>query len=460
MREYDVGIIGAGPSGIFAALQLVWERPNLSIALIDSGPDLPDRDPVNPHHRLYGFSGAGAFSDGKLTLSDKVGGDLAALTPNLPELVELVDSFFLKHGAPDDISGDSDKMADLQRRSAPFGLNLISFPLRHIGTDLVPTVMLSIREYLLAHGRVDLRCNCTVEEVCATSSGFYLRGPDISCGKVMVGVGRGGNGWLERGLPSEIGWTPSYVDIGVRLETPKIILEPITSVTHDPKFVYYSTTDDRVRTFCVNPGGWVSLELNRSDGGEFYTINGHSNKRTKTEMTNLALLTSVSFTEPFNNPFEFGHHVASLSNLLGGKALVQRITDLKRGRRSTRERVSRSIYQPTLREATPGDISFALPYRQLLGILEMVDALDRLAPGVVSDNSYLYATEIKFYGHRFKVSNSMESEVPGLYIIGDCSGYTRGIMQSCVSGILAARGVLGDDSSKDQRRDSNPSPVT
>lgn len=444
MKSYDVVIIGAGPAGIFCAGQ-VAKRSHKKVLLLEKGVDLPKRDPNIQAHCLYGFAGAGAFSDGKLTLSLAVGGDLEEVHHDcLEDLLTEVDDTFMRHGAPSETSGSSASLRELERKAVQSGLSMIPFPVRHMGTDLVPKVMESMRRELLADG-VDLQCeNPAGSRIEKTEGGFIIRTPseEFSTESLVLAVGRGGGGWLKsiHGLPLE--WRPGYVDIGVRLEVPRIIFDPITDLTHDPKLIYYSTLDDKVRSFCVNPGGSVSLEQNHFGEETFYTINGHSNKIEKTEQTNMALLVSTRFTEPFDDPFAYGRSVAHLTNLLGGKALVQRITDFLRGRRSTPSRIQRAMYRPTLKEATPGDISFALPYRQLKDIEEMVQALERLAPGVVSENSYLYATEAKFYGSRFDLSKNMETSTKGLYVVGDCSGWTRGIIQASISGILAAKGIM------------------
>lgn len=443
MMNYDVAIVGSGPGGIFCALELV-KNPRLKILLLEKGVDLPSRDPDSPEHRLYGFGGAGAFSDGKLTLSGSIGGELEDLLGiPLDPYLEEVDGIFREHGAPAESYPVGERVQDLQRKAISCGLTFLPFVVRHIGTDRVPKVMASIRERLLAHRNLTYHPQEPVYRIEKEPEGFLLKlgGCQIRSKRVVVAVGRGGGGWLNEGLPPSLNKSPGPVDLGVRLEVPRFVFDHITQVAYDPKFIYYSSFDDRVRTFCVNPGGYVSLEMNHYYGGSFFTVNGHSNRETKSEMTNMALLVSTRFTQPFNDPFAYGQKVAQLANLLGGRCLIQRVSDFKRGRRSTPERIQRSIYKPTLPEATPGDISFALPYRQTRDIDEMLNALETLCPGVISEGSYLYFPEVKFYGSRFSLSPRMESNLPGLYLVGDCSGWTRGLMQSSISGLVAARGI-------------------
>lgn len=442
-KRYDVIIVGAGPAGIFASIELS-KRSDLSILLVEKGKDIEER--IGKSLSLMsGWGGAGAFSDGKLTLSTEVGGWLSQYLSEreLSELIEYVDDIYLDFGAPQETYGlDETAIEGLKRRAILVGLSLIPSKIRHLGTERCRTILKGIRDWL--GGRVDILTETKAERVLV--EGRCVKGIETADGRryhgrcVILAPGREGASWLlseARRLGLSI--RPNTVDIGVRVEAPAPLLEPVTSTLYEGKFVYYSKTfEDRVRTFCMCPYGYVSTEVYE----DVITVNGHSYRERKGENTNFAILVSTTFTEPFKEPIAFGKYIARLANLLGGGIILQRLGDLREGRRSTYERIGRSIVKPTLPEATPGDLSFVLPFRYLKDILEMLEALDAVLPGINGRDTLLYGVEAKFYSSRVVLNRDLETEIKGLYAIGDGAGITRGLVQASVSGIIAARAIL------------------
>ncbi|MEW6440149.1 MAG: FAD-dependent oxidoreductase [bacterium] len=442
--DYQVIIVGAGPAGIACALTLA-ELGVEGVMLLEQGKELADRSRAHSGDLLCGWGGAGAYSDGKLTLSKEVGGYLAEYldTAALSDLLEAADRMFVEHGAPERLFGDdSPALRDLQDRARLADLELIPSRIRHIGTENCLTVLTRMRQAL--SGRVEVRTGCRVEGLVAQSR---VEGVRLADGRVLrsrfvvTAPGRAGAAWMKKIAASlGVGFRPSPVDIGVRVELPATVLREITDATYEGKLIYYSKKfDDKVRTFCMNPYGEVVVE---EEGGTS-TVNGHSFAGKKTANTNFAILVSSAFTEPFDDPIAYGLYIARLANLLGKGVIIQRLGDLLAGRRSTRARIDRCLTRPTLAGATPGDLTFVFPYRHLMSIIEMLQALDKLAPGVYSRHTLLYGVEVKFYSNRLSVSPEMETAVPDLFALGDGAGVTRGLLQASASGILAARAIFG-----------------
>jgi uncharacterized FAD-dependent dehydrogenase len=453
--DYDVIIVGAGPAGIFAAMELT-SSSHPRVLILDKGPDLEKRRcPSREKGRcmqcatcalMTGWGGAGAFSDGKLTLTTQVGGLLAKIRgeKEANRLVQEVDDLWVRYGANGEpYSGDLDAIEDVARRAALAGLRLQHYPIRHLGTERSGDILGAMYLELVSRG-VEIRTRTEVHHV-LTDNGKVAgvetaAGQAISAPYVIVAPGREGADWLSK-LARDLDLTLSInpVDIGVRVELPAHILQPLTDLLYEPKFLYFSQSfDDKVRTFCVCPAGEVVTEW----AGDVMTVNGHSYAHKKTENTNFALLVSKNFTEPFKEPIAYGKYIARLANLLSGGIIVQRLGDLQRGRRTTDQRLERCITRPTLEEATPGDLNLVLPHRYVVNILEMIDALDKVAPGVALRHTLLYGVEAKFYSSRLALTRDLESEISNLFAAGDGAGVTRGLVQASATGMVAAREIL------------------
>ncbi|MCJ7494139.1 MAG: FAD-dependent oxidoreductase [Deltaproteobacteria bacterium] len=443
-KHYRVIIVGSGPSGIFAALTL--SRVGVKdIAIFERGKDIQDRERGREMELLCGWGGAGAFSDGKLTLSPTVGGFLSDFIPQkeLMNLIKEADETYLLFGAPKEVLGQSsDKTEALYQEARLAGLEFIPMKIRHLGTENCIPLLKRVRENL--RGKIDVFFETPVKELRVEkgkATGVSLHdGTSLEADFVICGPGRVGAEWIKNEVARlKISSVPSPVDIGVRVEAPASILRKLTDLAYEAKFIYYSKTfDDRVRTFCMNPFGEVVTETVE----DIVTVNGHSYAKKKTENTNFAILVSNTFTEPFRDPIWYGRYIARLANLLGNGVIVQRLGDLLDGRRSTPDRIKRCITQPTLISATPGDLSFVLPYRHLKSIIEMLEALDRITSGIFSRHTLLYGVEVKFYTNRVKISPTLETDIQNLFLIGDGAGITRGLMQASISGILAANEIL------------------
>ncbi|MDO4266175.1 MAG: NAD(P)/FAD-dependent oxidoreductase [Eubacteriales bacterium] len=461
MKNYDVIIIGAGPSGIFCAYTLINERPDLRILMIEKGRPIekrvcPKRKTkvcvgCRPCNITTGFAGAGAFSDGKLSLSPDVGGNLPEIL-GYDEALSLInesDSIYLKFGADQNVYGvdKQREIEEIRRKAINANLKLIECPIRHLGTEEGYKIYQRIQEWLLAHG-VEIEFNTMVEDILiedGRATGVRTdKGERYSAPEIVAGVGREGSDWFcqichAHKIETQVG----TVDIGVRVEVRDEIMEFLNKNLYEAKLVYYTPTfDDRVRTFCTNPSGEVATEY-YDDG--LAVVNGHAYKSAdmKTHNTNFALLVSKNFTKPFKTPIEYGKHVAQLSNMLcDGRIMVQTFGDFLRGRRTTEERLCRNNLIPTLKDAVPGDLSLVLPYRIMLDIKEMLLALDKVTPGIAADETLLYGVEVKFYSNKVVVDKEFETSVKGLRAMGDGASVTRGLQQASANGISVARSIL------------------
>lgn len=455
---YDVILIGGGIAGIFAGYELVTLHPGLRVALLEQGSDIRQRScPIvgkKTSHCINckscaimrGFGGAGAFSDGKFNFTTQFGGWLNDYLPDsqIMDLIEYVDQVNQRFGATKDVFSTFTPEADLIRRKAiGYDLHLMDARCKHLGTERNREILTALADYL--KDRLELFCDTQVLEIeQAGTEGFRLttsRG-EFSCRRLVVAPGRSGAEWFsDQCRKLGLNQINNQVDIGVRVELPAIVFKEITDAVYEAKLFYRTKRyKDPVRTFCMNPYGYVVTE--NTDG--IITVNGHSytDPALRSENTNFALLVSNKFTSPFREPNQYGRRIASLSNMLGGGVLVQRFGDLIDGRRSNAHRMGQSFVQPTL-EATPGDLSLVLPKRHLDNIIEMIETLDKLAPGTANHDTLLYGVEVKFYSSRLELNNELETVIPNLYTIGDGAGITRGLSQAAASGIIAARSIIG-----------------
>ncbi|MCI8928445.1 MAG: NAD(P)-binding protein [Lachnospiraceae bacterium] len=460
-KQFDVIIIGAGPGGIFCAYELLDKKKDLKVLLLEKGRSIEKRQcpkrltnqcvGCKPCSITTGFAGAGAFSDGKLSLSPDVGGNLPAILgyDKTQELIRESDNIYLKFGADTKIYG-VDKQAEIREtrlKAINANLKLVECPIRHLGTEEGYKIYEKLQHHLKEQG-AELIFNTMVEEILVEEGravGVRTEKGEIFYGKEIVSaVGREGADWFREKC-EEIGieTTPGTVDIGVRVEVRDEVMQFLNENLYEAKLIYHTPTfDDKVRTFCTNPSGEVATEY--YEGG-LAVVNGHAykSKDFKTNNTNFAILVSKNFTKPFKTPIEYGRHIAQLSNMLcGGKILVQTFGDFKRGRRTTEERLARNNLIPTLKDAVPGDLSLVFPHRIMVDIEEMLVALDKITPGIAADETLLYGVEVKFYSNKVIVNQDFETSICGLRAIGDGAGVTRGLQQASANGISVARSIL------------------
>lgn len=466
-KNYDVIVVGAGPAGIMTCYELFLKNPSQKVLLIDKGHDVmyrhcPIKDkkikscPVIKDQEpgclptcsiTSGFGGAGAYSDGKFNITSEFGGWLTDyLSPQeVEEVIHYVDELYLKHGATLEITDpNTDKIREIEKRGYAVGLKLLRAKVRHLGTEENLRIMTEMSNELKEH--IDMVFKTAVQDIIVENrqvKGIVLEnGENIYAPYVVLVPGRDGSTWLTRVLKKQgLELYNNQVDIGVRIETSNIVMDEINTHLYEGKFVYNTSVGTRVRTFCSNPSGHVVVENHSGT----MLANGHAyhNPKLGSQNTNFALLVSHTFSEPFNKPNEFAHEVARLANMLSnGSIIVQRYGDIKRGRRTTEKRLKEGYTVPTLSEAVPGDLGLVLPYNTMKSIIEMIEALDHVTPGIANEHTLLYGVEAKFYSARPKIREGFESEIDGLYVGGDGAGLTRGLAQAGANGILIARHIL------------------
>ena len=461
MEKYDLIIVGAGPAGIFTAVELLRHGSKKKILLIEKGKPVEQRS--CPKAKLghcvncrptcaitTGFSGAGAFSDGKLSLSYEVGGDLPTLIGEnfAQQLIDYTDKIYLDFGADPHVEGiyTGEEIREIRKNAIKAGLKLVDCPIRHLGTEKAHQLYLAVEKHLQAQG-VEMLFSTECENILLEGDvcrGALVRQPGgqtqtIYADTVVIGTGRRGADWLEK-LCAEhhIAHKPGTVDIGVRVECRNEVMEKVNRVLYESKLIGYPRPwKNKVRTFCQNPGGFVAQENYDND---LAVVNGHSYKEKKSENTNLAILVSHNFTEPFNQPIAYAQKVGELTNMLGaGRIMVQRYGDILDGKRTWPEELARSNVRPTLTDAVAGDITAAMPYRAMTNIIEFIRMLDMVVPGFAAYETLLYSPELKFYSNKVRMDQNLDTNIRGLHCLGDSSGWTRGLMMASVMGVLMGR---------------------
>ncbi len=459
----DVVIVGAGPAGIFTAIEMLRKGSKKKIVIVEKGQSIEKRScpksktkkcmNCKPYcHITTGFSGAGAFSDGKLSLSYEVGGDLPTLIgENLAqETIDYTDKIYLEFGADEHIEGidNNEEVKEIRKRAIQAGLKLVDCPIRHLGTEKAQDLYLALEHWLLDNGVEILfgyECSNIIldGDVC---KGVYISKKDdareIYAKQTVIATGRRGAEWLEKICAEHnIAHQPGTVDIGVRVEVRNEVIEKVNDVLYESKLIGYPKPfKNKVRTFCQNPGGFVSQENYDND---LAVVNGHSYKDKKSGNTNVAILCSHNFNYPFNQPIEYAQKVGELTNMLGaGHILVQRFGDILDGKRTWEKELSHSNLRPSLPDAVAGDITAAMPYRAMVNIINFIQAMDHVVPGFASTETLLYSPELKFYSNRIKMDENFNTNVKGLHCLGDSSGWTRGLMMASVMGVLMGRQLV------------------
>ncbi|WP_068613629.1 NAD(P)/FAD-dependent oxidoreductase [Paenibacillus tuaregi] len=474
MSKYDVIVVGAGPAGIFACYELSLKAPHWKVLLVDKGHDIYKRRCPILEEKIKlcppaagkkefagclpacsitaGFGGAGAYSDGKFNITTEFGGwmtDYVAPSKVL-ELIKYVDGINLKHGATPQITDPmTQAIREIEQRGYAAGLKLLRAQVRHLGTEQNLEILKSIYEYLKT--RIDMAFKTEVEDILTVKDesgelrarGITLRNGEVhEADLVMIAPGRDGSAWLTDILKRRrLRMYNNQVDVGVRVETSDVVMREINEHLYEGKFIYNTSVGTRVRTFCSNPSGHVVVE-NHSG---VMAANGHSYKDPAlgSSNTNFALLVSHKFTEPFDKPNEYAREICQRANdLSNGGVIVQKYGDIIRGRRSTESRIAEGFLEPTLKEAVPGDLGLVLPYNTMKSLIEMVEALEKVTPGIASEHTLFYGVEAKFYSARPKLDETLETEIKGLYCGGDGAGITRGLAQAGAAGVWIARGMM------------------
>ena len=464
----DVLIIGAGPSGIFTALEMLKNGSKKKIMIVEKGlpvekrhcPKAKTGKCVNckPECNITtGFSGAGAFSDGKLSLSCEVGGNLPDLIGHefAQQMIEYTDGIYLSFGADKKVEGvgHDEKIKAIRLRAIQAGLKLVDCPIRHLGTEMAQELYGKIEKHLTDNGvEIIFKTECVdliVEDGRAKGAVFLPCGKpesekfSVSADNVVIATGRKGADWLEDMCKKHnIEHLPGTVDIGVRVEVRNEVMEDVNEALYESKLIGYPEPfTNKVRTFCQNPGGFVSQE--NYDNNSLAVVNGHSYKNTKSDNTNLAILCSHNFRPPFDEPIPYAKKVGELVNMLAdGHILVQRYGDILAGKRTWQEDLTRSNVRPTLPDAVAGDLTAAMPYRTLMNIIKFIEAVDKVVPGFASEETLLYGPEIKFYSNKVKMDEKFNTNIEGLHCLGDSSGWTRGLMMASVMGVLMGRELI------------------
>ena len=466
-KQYDVILVGAGPTGIFAAYELMLKAPNLKVLLIDKGPDIYNRKcpillkkidkcPKNKKGNAgcfpacsmtSGFGGCGAYSDGKFNITSEFGGWMTDYLPEdeVIELIKYVDQINLNHGAPKEITDPhTQEVFDIEKRAAAVGLKLLRSEVRHLGTEINLKVLENIFEEMKPH--IDYAFATDVSDIIVEDGkvvGIVLsNGEEVKTRYLQLGVGRSGSKWLSSTLSMHgVEFTNNKVDVGVRVETNNIIMEEINRNLYEGKFIFNTSVGTTVRTFCSNPSGHVVVENHNG----VMVCNGHSfsDEKLGSKNTNFALLVSNEFEDPFNDPNRYAEEISKLANRLSnGGVIVQKYGDILKGRRSTQKRINEGFVKPTLKEAIPGDLGLALPYNIMKSLIEMMEALNYITPGIASDHTLFYGVEAKFYSDRPKVDSNFETKITNLYVGGDGAGITRGLAQAGANGVKIARAII------------------